>query len=524
MRKQIHMINRKGVYYFRRRVPEDLLPHYAPQTEFKFSLKTRDPVEADRLQRIESVKLDEEFARIRKGQTTPELHTISQDVIKSLSDLWIAHILEEDEDWRMDGLFESEYDKLSESLDIVETGGKAALARGNTSLIEFEMEDFCESQGFKIAKGSEAHKQLCYAFLRASVQANQQQTLRHQGEVIDTPPAPKVSPPAQPVPHEAETFEALRDYWFMQSGKSQSALTIANTAIKKFRALVGHIAPSHVTREHMIKLKDGMLAKGAAPATINKDIGILKAIFSTAEANSKLPTNPFKAWKDLAIPAREEESPYTLQELQMIFDSPVFKEGHRPIQGKGEAAFWLPLLGLYTGCRLNEGAQIFTEDVGEQDGIPYFLIKPDSATGRSVKDGKRRRVPIHPDLVRMGFLEYAAKMKQEGQVQLFPELKVSRSQGKLGDKWGSWWSSYVRKTLGITRVPQPFHGLRHTFVEHGRTSGMDSELRRLIEGHAPNTIDLKHYGGSLYPLKPLYKEIVKLKVNGLDLSHLHTEL
>ncbi len=51
MRKQIHMINRKGVYYFRRRVPEDLLPHYAPQTEFKFSLKTRDYAEADRLRK-----------------------------------------------------------------------------------------------------------------------------------------------------------------------------------------------------------------------------------------------------------------------------------------------------------------------------------------------------------------------------------------------------------------------------------------------------------------------------------------
>jgi len=108
LRKQIHMINRKGIYYFRRRIPQDLLSHYSPKREFIFSLKTGDSAEADRLQRIESVKLDEEFARIRKGQTAPELHTISQDVIKSLSDLWIAHILEEDEEWRMDGLFESE--------------------------------------------------------------------------------------------------------------------------------------------------------------------------------------------------------------------------------------------------------------------------------------------------------------------------------------------------------------------------------------------------------------------------------
>lgn len=517
------MVKRNGVYYFRRRIPKDLLPHYSPQTEIKFSLKTSDHAEADRLQRIESVKLDAEFDRIRKGQIAPEIHTLSPDVIKSLSGLWLAHILEEDEEWRIEGLSEREYDKLTETFDISESGGKAAFARGDASFIEFEMEDFCESQGFKIAKGSDAHKQLCYAFLKASVQATQQQQLRHQGEVIDTPVAARVSPPAQTVapPNEYDSFEALRDYWFKQSSKSQSALTIANTAIKKFRDLVGDLKPTEVTKIHTIDLKDALIAKGAAPATINKDMGILRAIFSTAEANSKLPTNPFKGWKDLPIPEKEEENPYTLEELKLIFNSPIFKEGYRPKQGKGEAAFWLPLLGMYTGCRLNEAAQIFIEDVSSEQDIPYFLIKPDVATQRSVKNNKRRRVPIHPDLVRMGFLDYVAKMKQEGHVQLFPELKITRAKGKRGDKWGSWWSKYIRQDLGITRIPSPFHGLRHTFVEYGRASSMSEYHREIIEGHTPANVAFKNYGGKLYPLKPLYEEIMKLKFNGLDLSHLY---
>lgn len=159
--------------------------------------------------------------------------------------------------------------------------------------------------------------------------------------------------------------------------------------------------------------------------------------------------------------------------------------------------------------------------MGELDSIPYFLIKPDSATGRSVKNGKKRRVPIHPDLVSMVLLEYVAKMKLEGHVQLFPELTITRSQGKLGDKWAAWWSRYVRKDLGITRIPQPFHAFRHTFVEHGRVSKMNDSLREIIEGHTPNSVAFKHYGGSLYPLEPLYEEIVKLKFKGLDLSYLH---
>ncbi|MGP1718235.1 MAG: DUF6538 domain-containing protein [Methylophilus sp.] len=514
------MYLRNGVYYFRRRVPKDLLQHYSPKLEFNYSLNTSDRAEADRLQRSHSVKLDEEFERVRNGKTAPELHTVSKDVITSLSNLYEAHILEEDEEVRIEGLTDRDYRKLDETFNIVHAGARADLARGNTSLIEFEMEDFCESHGFKIAKGSAAHKLLSYAFLKATVQANQKLILRHQGEVIETPSPQAVKAPASKALSELDTFEDLRDYWLMQSSKGRTASADANTVIRKFREYVGQLRPAEVTNQHIATLKDKMLEADSAPATINKSRGILAAMFSTAVANFKLSSNPCQGMKKLDVPDREEESPYSIQELNLIFNSSVFKEGFRPSKFKGEAAFWLPLIGLYTGCRVNEGAQLFTEDIGEDEGIPYLVIKPDSATGRSVKDGKRRCVPIHPDLVRMGFLEYVARMKREGHTQLFPELKTTRSQGKLGDKWAAWWSSYVRKDLGITRIPQPFHAFRHTFVEHGRKSKMQSELRRIIEGHTPNTVEFKSYGSNQYPLEPLYEEILKLKFRGLDLSHL----
>ena len=417
------MYTRNGVYYFRRRIPEDLLHHYLPKREFNFSLNTRDYAEAARLQRRSSVTLDDEFHLVRLGINT-----------------------------------------------------------------------------------SDAQPTLLGAFKPSA----------HPITSISPANVPAQKPNIILKP---DTFEALKDYWTTQSPKSRSASAEADTIIKKFRRFVGKLRPSEVTKEHIVTLKDKMLDAGAAPATINKGRSILAAMFSTAVANSKLPSNPCEGMKKLAVPQSEVESPYTIEELQKIFNSPVFTEGYRPEKGKGEAAFWLPLIGLYTGCRLNEGAQLFSEDVGTDNGIPYLKITPDSATGRRVKDSKKRRVPIHPDLVRMGFLEYASKMKQEGHVQLFPELKVTRKSGKLGDKWGSWWSSYIRKDLGMTRIPQPFHAFRHTFVEHGRRCRMDSELRRLIEGHAPNTVEFKHYGNSLYPLEPLYDEIAKLKFTGLDLSH-----
>jgi hypothetical protein len=71
MRKPTHMIKRDGVYYFRRRVVEDLISHYSPKTKFKFSLKTREPSEADRLERIHSVRRDAEFQTKGRLQRPP---------------------------------------------------------------------------------------------------------------------------------------------------------------------------------------------------------------------------------------------------------------------------------------------------------------------------------------------------------------------------------------------------------------------------------------------------------------------
>ncbi|SFH55306.1 hypothetical protein SAMN05216299_12159 [Nitrosospira sp. Nsp14] len=59
---QIHVFNRNGTYHFRRRIPKDLLSLYS-SSQIVFSLKTKDRKEADRLARVESFKLDQEFQR-----------------------------------------------------------------------------------------------------------------------------------------------------------------------------------------------------------------------------------------------------------------------------------------------------------------------------------------------------------------------------------------------------------------------------------------------------------------------------
>jgi len=56
MNGQTHAFKRDSVYYFRMKVPVDLLPHYSPKTEIRFSLKTSDKKEARRLANQEARK------------------------------------------------------------------------------------------------------------------------------------------------------------------------------------------------------------------------------------------------------------------------------------------------------------------------------------------------------------------------------------------------------------------------------------------------------------------------------------
>lgn len=63
-----HLTKRSGSsnYYFRRKIPLDLLPHYGGKKEVMRSLGTTDKREAERLAREAGVQLDDEFAALRQ--------------------------------------------------------------------------------------------------------------------------------------------------------------------------------------------------------------------------------------------------------------------------------------------------------------------------------------------------------------------------------------------------------------------------------------------------------------------------
>src|SRR5215467_8074490 len=110
----------------------------------------------------------------------------------------------------------------------------------------------------------------------------------------------------------------------------------------------------------------------------------------------------------MTLPTRQSRrEPWRLEELRTLFSSAIFNRDDRPVRGKGEAAFWMPLMALFTGARLNELAPLTAADMitDPATDIVAINIKEDREQGRRLKTASSTRlVPIHPELTRIGFL------------------------------------------------------------------------------------------------------------------------
>ena len=108
--------------------------------------------------------------------------------------------------------------------------------------------------------------------------------------------------------------------------------------------------------------------------------------------------------------------------------------------------------------------------------------------GKRVKTkSSRRKVPIHTELVALGFLEFVEGCRESGvKAKLFPDLRPDRS-GVMTGNWSKWWGRYARK-LGITDHRKVFHSFRHTFKDACRAAGVSEEVHDRLTGHSGATV------------------------------------
>lgn len=87
--------------------------------------------------------------------------------------------------------------------------------------------------------------------------------------------------------------------------------------------------------------------------------------------------------------------------------------------------FWINLLLAYTGARRSEIAGLLTNDIGYEEGISFIRIRENRLRGLKMGGLKncfsQRRVPLHPHLLNLGFVEFSEMRRAAGDLALFPE-------------------------------------------------------------------------------------------------------
>lgn len=210
--------------------------------------------------------------------------------------------------------------------------------------------------------------------------------------------------------------------------------------------------------------------EGLDPKTQNKHLARLKSLFDfLIDHDYYSLANPFNR---LRVPMRKGKRPEEGRAVWSVEDC-------RKLAELGE---WLPLLGLYTGARINELAQLRIADISDRIRIT------DEGEGQRLKNSaSRREVPIHPELKGRGFLQLVENRKRAGHERLFDFPLGRDGHGQAASRW----FNRYRTEHSFT---QDFHSLRHTVATRLRDAGVQEDLVAELLGHSKgHTMSFSRY-------------------------------
>ncbi|MBI9080824.1 MAG: site-specific integrase [Pseudodesulfovibrio sp.] len=549
-------------------MPTDIQSTY-PKTEEKFSLKTKDYDKALKLVREAAVEVDKRFEEHRrwlKQQTQPIRTELSQDEIRKVGEVYYAHLLQEDEDTRDSEFYDvedhqdferprqtfEEYEELTDDLDTVD---RKANARGKVLPFYMdEAEEVLSWSGIRLEKKSPSLKAVAKELQAVSINATKAIKERNTGEVVLTPATHALEPESL-----LPLLSHAKDKWYklkkIEGTWRPKTEDMYRVRIAQFIEVVGDRPINKYSKVDGRRFRD-IILKLPANWDKEKDLRGLSLERAASRAD-KLGIKPmsitnankvvglvFSLWKwiskyydeslvnPLDIPklkvkahARTERDPFTVGELNTIFMSPTYIGCKSPsgwrypgdTSLKGTGRYWVPLIALFTGMRLGEIIQLYTDDIREEAGVHYFDINEDGDDKKVKNFNSIRFIPVHQELIAMGFMEHVKQRMLEGEKRLFPDLNM----GKDG-YYSSPFSKYFRyflEAVAVKHSKNAFHSFRHCFEDACRDSDIAYEQMDSLQGHSAG--GMKDRYGRGYFLRKLSKAMQKLQYRDLDLSHLH---
>ncbi len=201
--------------------------------------------------------------------------------------------------------------------------------------------------------------------------------------------------------------------------------------------------------------------------------------------------------------------------LPAIFDNPTGREN--TIQ---YPHYFVPILGVLTGCRLEELCMMRTEHIKKVNGVWVYCIREEGEYGEEKTTVKNpyseRDIPLHPVLVEtLGFVRYVKHIKKLGHERVFHEL--TQVAGRYSHNFGRFFNEKYLKKIGLKNGGRKlsFHSFRHSVETICTNKNVNPRYIDFLQGHSQ-----KGMGGNVYlkGVKPdvLLKECVEKIDWGID--------
>lgn len=337
-----------------------------------------------------------------------------------------------------------------------------------------------------------------------------------------------------------QAYETTRRFAVGVLGEEIALVTLARSHCRDYLEVLRHMPRNAAKRFPKLTLReasDHARERGdielVSAANANAHLANFSSFLNWAVNEELLARNPMRGLRlPDEVSKRDKRHPFSAKQLQTIFNAPLYRgclDGERGYAKPGSerprnARFWVPLIALYTGMRLNEICQLDTADIREIEGVYCIVVSAESQdrfSGKSLKTvASERLVPVHPMLIKCGLLSFVSERKTGSRAKLFHEIDPG-SRGKRAISFSKWFTQFSR-ACGAYQPRTSFHSFRHNFRDELRAARIDHDIAMVLGGWSigGNSGAASENYGSGYPLNALHDAIDRLAFANVDLAHL----
>lgn len=562
VRKPPYTEKRGGQWQYRRRVPDELVP-FIGRREYRESLRTPDIEIARTRAALRNAEVAVEFEQARRQlQAQPHVPVIADeladDVARYIREAVRVWKLDEDESQRQSRSSDSDnaaYDFINDDLfrDTVE-----ALQTGATTIgpeARSRMAALLETIGVAVAQNSPAWDVAAYKATEGLNQALADIGKRRKGRHVVTPEMPALPLSLRPPPIANEKVagdqvltlgtvigryvDGLPENEFKRKvrrclqlfaemvGRDTEVTELRQLAVTVFLRDICKLPHQWARRfdagESIRDMMEEEPEKVMSPTTYEHNYRAPLGTFLKAAARDygddgfrSLTTEGIRYTGNREA-GEDQQRALIGSELKTLFEGEAF--ARIASDPEAEPLYWLMVVSLFTGARPRELCQINPQHDFGQEGDHWFIdITKDTPAGKgvkkSIKTNEARRIPLHRELIRLGFHEYLKKVKAQGAGRLFPTWRV-----KGGNPFAAHYklpADLLREVGLYTDDARPgaqvtgVYVLRKTFITACRNQGVVSKE---ITGHSDGSTTAmqdRHYIFGQEPFQRKCRELEKL--------------